>query len=169
MHPVDWMEVNKRNGVQQVLPQLEETDWFDVADLSFLKTPHNRKSYPRVLLAPVEEADEQNKEEEEENNRNSNNNSNNIINGYVVHSVETDLVFALDVPHSAKRAALLEITASLGAETPWPQDEPVPFSTIKKDNCALSRSLTRSKRSLFAVDIPRAAVDDSEEDESLEI
>jgi hypothetical protein len=164
MHPVDWLEVNKRNGLHQALPEFDETAWFDVADLSILKTPHDRKSYPRraALLSPdcVEE-------EEEEKGKKS---------GYVIHSVETDLVFAFDVPLSAKRAVLAGARENLAprpaAETPWLGDEPLPFSTIKKESSGsggLSRSLTRSKRSLFAVDIPRGVEEDDESEESLEI
>lgn len=161
MHPVDWLEVNKRNGLHQALPEVNETAWFDVADLSILKTPHDRKSYPRraALLSP-------DCVEEEEDRKES---------GYVIHSVETDLVFAMDVPLSTKRAVLVgarENQAPRAAETPWLGDEPLPFSTIKKESGGsggLSRSLTRSKRSLFAVDIPRGVEEDDESEESLEI
>jgi hypothetical protein len=157
MHPVDWLEINKRNGVQQVLPEVNETTWFDAGDLSLLQTPQDRKSYPRHSLLQAEGQDDPDS-------------------GYVIHSVETDLVFSIHVPMSTKRAVLSqsaqENKAPEGSETPWiGDDEPVPFSTIKKESGSyLSRSLTRSKRSLFAVDMPREAVDDGESDEdSLDI
>jgi hypothetical protein len=157
MHPVDWLEVNKNNGLHQALPDFNETTWFECGDLSILKTPQYRKSYPRrpLLLDNTSERGEEDAES-----------------GYVVHSVETDLTFCLEVLMGIKRAAVLhthENQAQGGGQTPWPGScDAFPFSTIKKESGGhgvLNRSLTRSKRSLFAVDVPRGSVEDDESDE----
>ncbi len=153
MHPVDWLEVNAKNGLtHQPLPEANETTWFETGNLSILNTPQDRKSYPRLPLARLSEEDG-----EEEG-------------GRVVHTVSTDIEFCMDVPAEEKRAAILRAKDSNArGDTPFVSGEPVPFSTIKKESNAggaqLNRSLARSKRSLFAAAAPRASLDDSDSDD----
>ena len=151
MHPVDWLEVNAKNGLlHQPLPEANETTWFETGNLSVLKTPQDRKSYPRLQLARLgEEAGEEDR---------------------VVHTVATDIEFFLDVPLDEKRATILRAKDSNAhGDTPFVGGEPVPFSTIKKESSGgialLNRSLARSKRSLFAVPAPRSSLDDSDSDD----
>jgi hypothetical protein len=150
MHPVDWLEVNAKNGLtQQPLPDANETTWFETGNVSILKTPHDRKSYPRLLLGLGDEES----------------------GGRVVHTVSTDLEFCMDVPVEEKRAAILRVRdGNARGDTSFVPNEPVPFSTIKKEPAAsaamLNRSLARSKRSLFGAPASRTSLDDSDSDDN---
>ncbi len=147
MHPVDWLEVNARNGLsQQPLPEADETTWFETGNLSALRTPLNRKSYPQLLLAGGGEEDED---------------------GCVVHTVATDIEFCIGMSMAEKHAVILRVLGSNSetGETPHLASEPVPFSTIKKQSsCGNNRCLARSKRSLFAGEVQRNSLDDSDTD-----
>lgn len=183
MHPVDWMEVNLKQGYKQTLPSdeadLNGTEWFEHGDLSFLKTPLDRKS----RISRIAEEDEEESDE---------------LYGAktVVHTVGTELEFDIGLMMSfAKQQGLvlaavkglspqafLDESAStmrllrgsgcggaddedededsqdsgainLVAQTPFvavnDSDFAVPFSSIKKESIGSRRSLARSKRSLF--------------------
>ena len=154
MHPVDWFEVNRNQGIQQDLPVDESHQWFD-NDLSFLKTPQDRKSRP--IIPPLLE-------------------DSRVEGDYVVHNVQTEVTFEMGalLAFAQQRSALLNALSELSedeivAETPMvAADISVPFSSIKKNSLS-RRSLAKSKRSLFRVPTAeRFSLDDDELDEETE-
>ena len=134
------MAVNQKQGLQQDLPadELNGTEWFENGNLSFLKTPQNRKSCPILPRLHESVADDESE--------------------YVVHSVQTEVSFDLGtlMAFAAQRGALFSALDNTAIDdTPSLRELPsVPFSAIRA---------SRSKRSLFNLQ-ERFSLDDDEED-----
>lgn len=175
MHPVDWMQVNMKNGLgNQPLPECHNEDhsaWFLQTDLSFLKTPQKAAADRSSLDA---DPDTQTVKKPQKN-----------ADAYVSHSVGTMLSFDVGVDVQTKLAGLLQwmtgkqlmtcekesivVEETTVEQTPGNRtcgdDLLVPFSSIKKsmDRC---RPLAKSKRSLFVAenhDAHRFSLDDDED------
>ena len=162
------------HGYKQELPPFadnNQSEWFEKADLSFLKTPTRKSSAKCSLHNSVVVQ----KEELDEDDENTEINIGVKEDGYVNYVVETDINFEIGTLTVEEKKQVIErarqTTPDCKCDDIDESDMMVPFSSIKKEpsfgtSAGPKRLIekSKSKRSLFHVEI----VDSSFEEATLD-